>query len=300
MEAPNEMYLAEWLAGKISDDQLKSLVSEADFEAYLKLRTALKGLEISPPDLTENFAAIQQKIVHKKHEQPSVFTIWRFASMAASVLVFFGLYHFFVAQNTITTDFGQQEKIVLADDSKVALNAKSSLSFGNLFQYKRTLQLTGEAFFEVEKGSHFTVETSQGEVHVLGTKFNVNALDDFFEVKCFEGKVRVVQKNSVSILTQGESVRFYNDTTENWAEPETPEPSWISGESSFKNVPMRFVIEQFKKQYQVEVEYPKHLENIKFTGTFTHKDASVALQTICWPLQLKFSQNRSGKIIISE
>ena len=165
--------------------------------------------------------------------------------------------------------------------------------------YKQ-LQVLKGVDFEVEKGSPFKVETPLGDICVLGTKFNVIAFQDFFEVKCYEGKVQVTQKGKSTILTHGESVRFYNHTSENWAETSPLKPSWISGESSFKNVPMRYVIEQFKNQYDVDVAYPNTIENIKFTGTFTHKEPTIALQTICLPLHLKFEKDTTGKIIISE
>jgi len=300
MKAQNETYLSDWLTYKITDEQLKQLVSEEDFEAYQKIRNALDGFEISSPDLEQNFSAVKQKLAHKKQTKTRVIPLWPYVSIAACLLIMFGVYHFFIVQNTITTGFGKTEMITLVDHSKVSLNAKSTLTYSNAFRYKRTLHLEGEAFFEVEKGSPFTVETSLGNIRVLGTKFNVIAFRDFFEVKCYEGKVQVTQKDKSTILTQGECVRFYTATSENWAEVNASKPTWISGETSFKNVPMRYVIEQFKKQYNVEVDYPKHIENIKFTGTFTHKEATVALQTICLPLQLKFSKNSSGKIIISE
>ncbi len=300
MEERNETYLSDWLADKITDEQLKQLVSEDDFTAFQQLKNTLNGFEISNPDLEQNFSAIQQKIGEKKQAKTKVIPLWRYASIAACLLMLFGVYHFFIAQNEVVTDFGKTETITLADHSKVSLNAKSTLTYCNTFKYKRTLQLEGEAFFEVEKGSPFTVETSLGDIRVLGTKFNVISFKDFFEVKCYEGKVQVTQKGKSTILTQGESVRFYNGTSENWAEVNSEKPSWISGESSFKNVPMRYVIEQFKNQYNVAVEYPNSIENIKFTGTFTHKESTVALQTICLPLHLKFNKDNTGKIIISE
>lgn len=300
MEERNETYLSDWLAHKITDEQLQQLVSEEDFKAFQKIKNTLNGFEISQPDLEQNFSAIKGKLAAKKQTKPKVFPLWKYASIAACLLVMFGLYHFFIVQNKITTGFGNTQTITLADNSKVSLNAKSTLAFGNAFEHKRTLQLEGEAFFEVEKGSPFTVETSLGEVLVLGTKFNVIAFQDFFEVKCYEGKVQVTQKGKSTILTHGESVRFYNGVLENWAEESSAKPTWISGESSFKKVPMRYVIEQFKNQYNVEVEYPNTIENIKFTGTFTHKEPTVALQTICLPLHLKFGKDQSGKIIISE
>lgn len=300
MEERNETYLSDWLANKITDEQLKQLVSADDFAAFQQIKNTLNDFEISNPDLEQNFSAIQQKLVDKKQAKTKVIPLWRYASIAASFLILFGIYHFFIAQNKIATDFGNTEIITLADNSKVSLNAKSILTYCNTFEYNRTLQLEGEAFFEVEKGSAFTVETSLGDIKVLGTKFNVIAFQDFFEVKCYEGKVLVTQKDKSTILTHGESVRFYNGIAENWAELNSEKPSWISGESSFKNVPMRYVIEQFKNQYNVAVEYPNTIENIKFTGTFTHNEPTVALQTICLPLHLKFSKDSTGKIIISE
>ncbi len=297
----NETYLSDWLAYKISDEQLKQLVSEEDFLAFQQLKSTLADFEIDNPDLEQNFSAIKQKLALKKEVKTTkVIPLWKYASVAASLLIFFGVYHFFIATNKVATGFGNNEIITLADNSKVSLNAKSTLVYSNIFKYKRTLQLKGEAFFEVEKGSPFTVETPLGNIHVLGTKFNVIAFQDFFEVKCYEGKVQVTQKGKTTILTHGESVRFYNHTSENWADVSLPKPSWISGESSFKNVPMRYVIEQFKNQYNVEVAYPNSIENIKFTGTFTHKEPTVALQSICLPLHLKFGKDSTGKIIISE
>lgn len=300
MEAMNETYLSDWLAGQITDEQLKQLISEEDFLAYQKIKSTLDGLEIKTPDLEENFNAIKTKLAAKKETRKRVIPLWRYASVAACLLVLFGVYHFFIASTKISTGFGATENIILADNSKVSLNSKSELCYANTFRWKRTLQLEGEAFFEVEKGSPFTVKTALGEILVLGTKFNVRSFQDFFEVKCYEGKVKVTQKGKSIFLTKGESVRFYNGTSENWADTEAGKPSWISGESSFKNVPMRYVIGQFKKQYNADISYPESIENIKFTGTFTHKDPSVALQSICLPLHLKFAKDSTGKIIISE
>ena len=298
MKERNETYLSDWLTNKITDKQLQQLVSEADFIAFQKIKKALNNFEISHPDLEHNFSAIQQKLAHKKQTKSKVIPIWRYSSIAACLLVMFGIYHFFIVQNEIGTDFGKSKMITLADNSKVSLNSNSTLTFGNIFKYQRTLKLKGEAFFEVEKGSPFVVKTSLGNIHVLGTKFNTIAFQDFFEVKCYEGKVQVIHNENSTILTQGESVRFYNNTQENWADETSVIPTWISGESSFKNVPIRYVIEQFKNQYNVAVDYPKTIENIKFTGTFTHKESTVALQTICLPLHLKFGKDQSGKIII--
>ena len=55
MENENETYLSDWLADKISDNQLKQLVSNDDFLAYQKLKNTLQNYTVSEPNMDENF-----------------------------------------------------------------------------------------------------------------------------------------------------------------------------------------------------------------------------------------------------
>lgn len=300
MENENETYLSDWLSGKLSDAQLKQLVGEAEFLAYQKLKNTLEDFTVSEPNMEQNFVAIQQKFEAKKTRKPTkVVPLWRYTAVAAAVLLFFGLFQLFYFSNTTETGFGSTQIVALPDHSQVTLNAKSKLSYPNLFQFNRTLNLDGEAYFEVQKGSTFTVKTALGCVTVLGTKFNVNTHKDFFEVVCYEGKVRVEAKGKIAILTPSERIRFYDHTSENWADTSETKPSWITGETTFKNVPVHYVIGQFQNQYHVAVDYPKSVENVKFTGAFTNKNKATALKSICIPLNLNYSEH-GGKIILSE
>ncbi|TBX69226.1 DUF4974 domain-containing protein [Flavobacterium silvisoli] len=300
MKANKDTYLSDWLSGQITDEELKELVSEEDFEAYRKVKNTLEGFQIEDPDLEQNFNAVIQKRNAPNKPSTPVLSLWKYLTVAACLVLCFGIYHFFIASNTVVTDFGTTTTVLLSDNSKVALNSKSKLIYSNYFEYKRTLQLEGEAFFEVQKGSPFIVETTLGKVRVLGTKFNVISFRDFFEVVCYEGKVKVTKGPKTTILTHGESVRFYDDTIENWADATSRKPSWLTGESAFRNVPMEYVFDQFENQYHIAVSYPKHIGNVKFTGTFTHNNPDVALQAICIPLHLKYTQEDSGKILITE
>ena len=300
MKNENEHYLSDWLSDTISDDQLQQLVSEDDFLAFQKIKKALDNYSVSDANMERNFTAIKEKYTtNKVAKHRSVIPMWSYA-VAASLLLFFGLYQFYFFSNEVQTDFGYTKTIVLKDNSQVTLNAKSKISYPNLFQYNRSIQLEGEAFFEVQKGSSFTVRTPLGNVKVLGTKFNVNSFDDYFEVICYEGKVSVEVNQKATILTKGESVRFYNASFENWADNNLKKPLWISGENSFKNVPMKYVFAKFKNQYNVEVAFPKSVEGIKFTGSFANANIETALKSICIPLHLNYSNVASRKIQISE
>ena len=297
----NETFLSDWIAGKITDDQLKSLVSESDFKAYQKLKFSLKAVQVDEPNMSRNFMAIQEKIANKKsRKKAKVLSLYTYAAIAASMVLFFGLYHLLSFSNTFQTDYGKTASLILSDGSAVTLNAKSKIDYPTLFQFRRSLKLEGEAYFKVAKGSTFTVATSEGKVQVLGTQFNVNVQQNFFEVHCFEGKVKVTTATTTHILMHGQTVQIFNRNAETSEDLTYEKPTWITGESSFRNTPLQTVIAQFQNQYQCKVAFPNTLSKVRFTGSFTHQNCDTALQSICLPMQLHYVKTDSGTIRISE
>ena len=297
----NEVFLADWTAGKITDDQLKGKVSESDFEDYQKLKFSLQSFEITAPDMERNYASIQQKIGRNQQRKKSkVRPIYAYAAIAASLVLFFGLYHLLAFSNTFRTGYGQTGTHILSDGSQVTLNANSNIQYPTLFTYNRNVKLKGEAYFKVDKGSTFTVETTQGNIQVLGTEFNVIVLRDYFEVHCFEGKVKVCAPTSTHILTHGQTVQVFNHKTEIWEDETNQKPTWLTGESTFRNVPIQTVINQFQNQYHYEVVFPKALSTVRFTGSFTHRNFDTALQSICMSMHLNYTKIDSNTIRISE
>ena len=74
-----------------------------------------------------------------------------------------------------------KSEIALPDGSKVWLNAESRLTYPKSFSgiCTRHVYLTGEAYFDVteNKSQPFIVETSNLQIKVLGTVFNVKSYD---------------------------------------------------------------------------------------------------------------------------
>ena len=132
--------------------------------------------------------------------------IRRWIGIAAAACI--GLLFFFYQYNpdtTINVRAAEQLVYFLPDSSKITVNAGSVVAFNaKKWEEDRKVELEGEAFFEVKKGSRFQVHTSYGTVEVLGTSFNVYARPDAFAVDCFTGKVRVAtDKSEEQILTPG-------------------------------------------------------------------------------------------------
>jgi ferric-dicitrate binding protein FerR (iron transport regulator) len=86
-----------------------------------------------------------------------------------------------VSYSIITTPLGQRSVVQLSDGSKVWLNAGSKLKYPDQFNGKlREVFLEGEAFFNVAKNTQvpFIVYTSDINIRVLGTEFNVKSYPD--------------------------------------------------------------------------------------------------------------------------
>lgn len=116
-----------------------------------------------------------------------------------------------ISFNTITTPVAGQYRLVLADGSKVWLNAASRMHFPTAFAGgDRVVELSGEAYFEVahDEKKPFLVKMGELTVEVLGTHFNVNAYSNESAIKTtlLEGSVRVKKGNEHILITPNEQV----------------------------------------------------------------------------------------------
>jgi len=106
-----------------------------------------------------------------------------------------------LAYNQIITTKGQKSQIILSDGTKVWLNSETTMKYPSAFnEMKREVFLEGEAFFEVQqKGNKipFVVKTSEIDIKVLGTSFNVTAYSDEETIET------IVVKGSVCIIRKG-------------------------------------------------------------------------------------------------
>ncbi len=316
-----DVFLAKWLEGELSDIELKSLVSKKEFLSYKKIKETLELSKNFKPK-SDSFKKIQQKIedghfdrlndLDKFNDQKGnleeskikvrkLYTKWMVA-VAASLVFFIGFYNFLDRDLVLNkSNFGQQKAVSLLDGSEVILNAKSALSYDEKdWKNKREVYLNGEAFFKVKKGNTFTVKTKNGNVTVLGTQFKVNAIADYFEVVCYEGSVKVFSENFNHVLQPNDVFRKINgNTIEKW-QLNIRKPTWINGESTFKSVPIKYVIDKFEKQYAFKIDASKIDNTIIFTGSFNHQDIDIAIASVFGATNIKYKKViNSKKIILS-
>lgn len=238
----------------------------------------------------ERFEALPEK---PKSTPLRRLTWFRYTAVAAIILLTALPFVAYLYTTTITVDRGQHLTVVLPDQTKVDLNAESRLSYKPLWwAIKREVNMSGEAFFQVQKGSLFQVNTPRGVVSVLGTTFNIFARDKQLQVTCLTGKVKVETKNEETILTSNMQAQIKNNQLATHSVEQASQAiSWREKRFYFSEVPLKAVIEEIERQYNISVTMPEMPETY-YSGSFSsERSPKEILEIIGKPFGLKFKIN---------
>lgn len=178
---------------------------------------------------------------------------------------------------------GRANTVFLSDGSKVILNAATTFRYPTSFDEKnRQVYLDGEAYFEVSKRSEnpFVVKLKKQEITVLGTTFNIQAYghESYSEVTLLTGRILLEAFNergeSMSRMYLKPDQKALSDNSTGSVSLQEVNGSlsnaWINGEYKFKDEPLVSIVKRLENYYNVKIHLDdKHLEKIKYTGTFS-------------------------------
>ena len=170
-----------------------------------------------------------------------------------------------IQYNTLNNPRGSKViSLLLADGSKVWLNAASSLKYPTSFTgSERKVEITGEAYFEVAHNPAMPFMVSKGgtNIKVLGTHFNVNAYDDerSLNVTLLEGSVSVMANHSTQpkVIEPGAQARVDKNgyiQLDNSVDLNEV-MAWKNGLFSFKAADIESIMRQVSRWYNVEVVF---------------------------------------------
>ncbi len=209
---------------------------------------------------------------------------------------------------------GDQKELILADGSKVWLNAASSLKFPGQFDGpEREVELSGEGFFEVTNNSSkpFRVKIKDAEVEVLGTHFNVMAYEDesISRTTLIDGAVRMESGNQFVVLKPGEQ-----------AEIPYPSPgvvprikvvpvgsldavlAWKNGFFQFNNDDVHTVMRAISRAYNVDVQFDPNVPESHITGVFPRQQSLATtlnfLEHLKLGIHFKYDDGKSVRVTL--
>lgn len=256
----------------------------------------LIGTEEHTPT-AEDRAEVWSRITYTIHETPentSRFGMWRYAAVFLGVLAVAAASWLFLYQGkpetiSYTTPYGETKKIVLPDSSRVRLNANSTLRYRISKNGKREIWLNGEGFFSVvhdKDNAPFLVHTSDVDVQVIGTEFNVNTRRVMTRVVLNNGavKLKLNGKDQQDInMKPGELVSY--STSTNQLSRRNVDPAdynaWLDNMLSFNEAPIAEVAVVLQENLGINLTIEdKELQNELFTGSIPMSDVEIFFKTL--------------------
>ena len=209
-----------------------------------------------------------------------------------------------VAYQEVFAPYGTHSRVNLPDGSLVWLNAGSSLKYPTVFDWdKRQVELSGEAYFEVESDPEhpFIVQTDGVEVSAVGTAFNVRLIERFnrgrddgdWKSKCLSGET-----TSLSLVS-GERMGYNVNTSSCRIEQIDPYKwyAWKDGALVFRNDPLEYVFKKIGQTFNVDIVLKDTaIAHQPYRATFQQEslDEILRLLRLTAPIQYKYSNRERG------
>lgn len=185
------------------------------------------------------------------------------------------------AYNQLVTPRGKRSTLILADGSKVWLNAGTQVIYPKEFRDdQREIFVNGEIYIEVQpdKKRPFYVKTKDLDVRVLGTKFNVKSYpgEPLQRVVLVSGSVAVDNRSlheQEGVTLSPNQMYEMNDNkglvsqvdTENYI-------SWIHGLYIYNDKPLNEILKELSKYYGLQVEFIGE-SSIRYSGKLDLKQS---------------------------
>lgn len=265
----------------------------------------------------ESFSKFWIKVQSNKSK--FVINLWmRYAALfiVASVLGFMGNYMINLNKSVASqhieysSEKGSVSSIHLEDGSEIWLSSGTHLILDKNQLGETTVQLNGEAYFELipDPKRKFTVDLGHFKVKDIGTTFNIRAYESESGIKTtlVDGVVELVEESGESILTvkPGELVNYNKSNkriTVNQLDPSIVS-AWKDGKFVFINQPLAEICTELENWYNIEIRiYDQKLANTRYTSV-VRRSATVemVLKILAVTDQIKYEiiDKKEGKDII--
>ncbi len=191
--------------------------------------------------------------------------------------------------------------INLPDGSRVFLNEGAEISYPPEFNQGRSVELKGEAFFEVmsDPVNPFTVRSGKVVVSVLGTSFNIkeSLISNEVEVYVTTGKVRMALENSGNFinLEPGEIGQINKNNLSRVAQIDPNYISWKTKDFKFVDAELTDVLGELEESYHVAIHRDQVILNgMKITTSYEEQSIDAILETIGTAFGLIISHKEDG------
>jgi ferric-dicitrate binding protein FerR (iron transport regulator) len=214
-----------------------------------------------------------------------------------------------IIAQTIRVPAGQRVELLLSDGTEVWLNSSTTLIYPEKFsKTAREVELDGEGYFKVKENKEkpFIVKTSQYNLRVLGTEFNVKSYskNNSFEAALLSGSIEVTSLSGGErmLMIPDEQVSLHEGLLVKNTIPDHNYFKWREGLLCIEKENIASLFAKLELYYDVKITVKKtSLLNYTYTGKFRVRDG---VEHVLRVLQLKhefrYTKNEELNLIVIE
>lgn len=195
------------------------------------------------------------------------------------------------------TAVGEQRSVLLNDGSRMVLNTDSAVDVHYSATHRKLRLWSGEILIETAKHRNaaddarpFIVQTNQGSVLALGTRFTVRSFDDHSLVSVLDDAVelRTLNTGRVRVLQAGEAAVLSRNDIGLSHVSDADIAQWEHGSLVVNDIPLGDVIAELSRYRRGRLNCDPAVAGIRVSGAFPLADTDKALQVLVksFPLRM--------------
>ncbi len=206
---------------------------------------------------------------------------WRHAPLPLMAQVWRADHH------TVT---GETREVPLSDGTRIWLNTATAINQDYDNRQRRVQLVTGEILIDTARDPlrPFFVETPQGRLRALGTRFTVRLDGEHTFLAVYEGAVEArTHKGAQAILQAGQQTRFTPDALGGVQQADIAREAWSRGMLVAQDIPLREVVEELRRYRNGHLGVAPEVADLRVFGNFPINDTDDSLNMLAAALPVR-------------
>jgi transmembrane sensor len=182
------------------------------------------------------------------------------------------------------TGTGEIREVALEDGTHVWLNTASAFDADYQPALRRLHLAAGEVLVTTAADAlrPFVVDTTQGRLRALGTRFTVRLEDDKTFLAVYQGKVeiRTAGSGTTVVLGAGQQTLFDRDAIQPAVRADTARQAWSQGQLIAWDLPLDEVVKELRRYYSGHLGVAPELAKQRIFGTYPLHDVPATLDML--------------------
>ncbi len=184
----------------------------------------------------------------------------------------------------LRTGTGETRKELLADGSRIWLNTATAVNVDYSAQRRSLTLLSGEILIETapDAARPFIVETSQGTLRALGTRFNVREMPDAIALAVFAGavEIRTARSDVTRILKAGQQTQFTQSKIAPPVAADRAREAWTQGVLLAEDIPLKTLVAELERYRYGRLNLAPEVAGMRVMGAYPANDSERALSML--------------------